>query len=404
MKLQDMLQERAKTAHDMREMHKLAEKEDRGFNSDEDQKWSAMSARIDELDGRIEREKRAASLVGITDQQIEDMKPEDVKQMEKKGEVTERQAFSALIRSTSPGLSGLSKDQLSAIKRAQAVGTDSAGGYLVPEGFYNEIVSAMADYSGVEQVAYSFATESGNDLPIPTDDDTGNAGAILAENTQDSEQDITLGVKTLGAYKYTSRIIRVPIELIQDSAFDMDAYLQRKFSERLGRGRAAHFAAGTGSGQPLGINGATSGKTAAAVAAVTFDELLDLKHSVDPVYRKTGLARWFMNDSTFLAVKKLKDGDSRPLWQPDVGSAVPATLDGSPYTIDNGLPDMAASAKPVVYGDPSGYWIRNVKGMTFTRMVERYADYHQIGFVAILRTDADVVDVGKLRSLTMAAS
>ena len=105
MKLQDMLQERAKTAHDMREMHKLAEKEDRGFNSDEDEKWSAMSARIDELDGRIEREKRASSLVGITDEQIDGMKPEAVKEMEKKGDVTERQAFSALIRSTSPGRS-----------------------------------------------------------------------------------------------------------------------------------------------------------------------------------------------------------------------------------------------------------------------------------------------------------
>ena len=402
MKLQDMLQERAKTAHDMREMHKLAEKEDRGFTSDEDEKWSKMSDRIDELDGRIEREKRASSLSGYTEEQIEGMKAEEQRQEERKQEVPHSEAFGALIRSTEPGLSGIPAEHREILKRAQSVGTNSAGGFTVPEGFYAEIMTAMQAFGGVRGVATVVPTDSGANLPVPSNDDTGNSGAIIAENATDSEQDTTFGSVTLGAFKYTSRIIKVSYELLQDSAFDMEAYLQARFGERLGRATSAHYAAGTGSGQPQGVNAATSGVTAAAVAAVTYDELLDLKHSVDPAYRSA--SRFMFNDSTFLAVKKLKDGDSRPLWQPSVSDQTPALIDGSPYTIDQGLPNMAASAKPIVFGDFSGYFIRDVMGVTFVRMVERFADAHQVGFVAILRSDGKIVDTAKLRAMTMAAS
>lgn len=400
MKLQDLLQERGQVATQMRDLHKTAEQEDRGFNADEKEKWDSLDSKLDELDSRIETEKRASSLVGYTEEQIEGMKPEG-KREEEQREVTSSDAFSTLLRSTEVGASGLSQEQKEALVRAQSKGTDSAGGYLAPDEFAGQIISAMAAYGGIRGAATVMSTETGNTLDIPTNDDTGNTGSILAENAQDGDQDLTFGNAQLGAYKYTSNIIRVPVELLQDSAFDLDAFISAAFAERLGRATAAHYAAGTGTAQPQGLSAATSGKTAAAAAAVTYNELLDLKHSVDPAYRGNG--SWVFNDSTFLAIKKLQDGNGRPLWQPDVAQGSPGLIDGSSFIIDQGMASMAANAKPIVFGDVSGYWIRDVAGITVRRLVERYADYHQVGFVAIMRTDGKIVNGNGLRALTMAA-
>lgn len=400
MKLQDLLQERGQVATQMKELYANTEKEDRGFSADEKESWDKMSDKIDELDGRIEAEKRASSLSGYTEEDIQAMKPESVREAEQ-SQVTASDAFSALLRSTEVGTTGLSQEQKEALTRAQAKGTDSAGGYLAPNEIANQIVTSMAAYGGIRGAATVMSTENGNTLDIPTNDDTGNSGSILAENTQDSEQDLTFGNASLDAYKYTSNIIRVPVELLQDSAFDLDSFITAQFAERLGRATSAHYAAGTGTGQPQGLSSATSDVTAAATGAVTYNELLDLKHSVDPAYR--GNASFVMNDATFLALKQLVDGNGRPLWQPDVAQGTPGLLDGSPFIIDQGMASMAANAKPVVFGDVSGYWIRDVMGITVRRLVERYADYHQVGFVAILRTDGAIINGNGLRALTMAA-
>ncbi|MCP5011983.1 MAG: phage major capsid protein, partial [Aestuariibacter sp.] len=197
----------------------------------------------------------------------------------------------------------------------------------------------------------------------------------------------------LDAYKYTSKIIRVSVELMQDSAFDLNAYIASALGERLGRATAAHFATGTGSSQPNGLmTAATSAFTAASATALTRAELVALKHSVDPAYRAN--AKFVFNDTTLLALKGLVDGDGRPLWQPAIADAVPATIDGDRYVIDQGVASIATGVRSVGYGDMSKYIIRRVKGFTLVRLVERYADYHQVGFVAFMRTDADLLDAG----------
>lgn len=415
MKLQDLLQERAKIAHDMRELNANAEKEDRGLSTDESQKWDRMCEKLDELDGRIEREKKVSSLAGLNESDIEELRSkgqintgENQSQSDPKADY--EAAFRSFMRSTEPGLSGMTREQKETLKRsykadearAQGKGTASAGGYLVPEDFVNLLTKTQIKFGGIEQFATVFNTENGRDIPLPTNDDTANDGSILAENTADGEQDTTFGEVIMKAYKYTSDIIKVSYELLEDEAFNLEAFLAEIMGERIGRAKAADFAAGDNSSKPQGLNGATSGVTAAATGAVTYDELLDLRHSVDPVYQVTG--RWVMNDATFLAIKKLQDSDGRKLWQPDVAQSVPATLDGRPYVIDQGLPNMAANAKPIVFGDLSGYAVRNVRGVMMNRLVERYADAFQVGFMAWQRADGRILNAGKLRAMTMAAA
>ena len=198
--------------------------------------------------------------------------------------------------------------------RAQSIGTDSAGGYTGPTGFVSEIETALLAYGGMRQVATVLRTADGNDLPFITVDDTSNTGSILGENSAVSNQDVTFGQTTLNAFKWTSDQVLVSVELMQDNAVNLPQYLGGLLGERIGRSVNTYMTTGTGSSQPNGIvtAAADSGISAGSATAVTYAELVDLEHSVDPAYR--GKAVFMMNDSTVKALKKLVDGDSRPLW------------------------------------------------------------------------------------------
>lgn len=279
------------------------------------------------------------------------------------------------------------------IVAAQSVGTTTAGGHTTFPGFVQNLEQAMLQFGGMRQVSTILRTATGSALDWPTVNDTSNTGALLSENVQDSEQDVTFGNLTIDAYKYTSKIVRVSVELMQDSAFNMGGTLGSLLGERLGRIQNTHATTGTGSSQPNGIvTAATLGKTAASASALTMDELLDLQASVDPAYRSN--ASWMFNDATRNAIRKLKSTDSVYHWQPGAVSGDPDRLFNDPITINQDMASITNSAKTVLYGALSKYLMREVLGVTLVRMNERYADYHQVGFVAIMRFDGDLLDAG----------
>lgn len=313
----------------------------------------------------------------------------------------ESQAFTAFLRGGITGLDGDQRQLMMArreqmnIQAAQGVGTDSTGGYLVPEDFRAKLEQAMQAFGGVREVATILPTAGGNDLPMPTVNDAANKGAILAEQAADSEQGITFGSLTLGAYKYTSKIVLVSIELLQDSAIGVDGIVSGLLGERLARIYNEHFTTGTGTSQPNGIvTAATLGKTGASgqTTSVTVDDLVDLEHSVDPAYRNT--ARFMFKDSTLKAIKKLKDGDDRPMWTSGLAFKEPDSILGYPFVINQDMAAMAINAKSILFGDMSKYLIRDVLGIQMVRLSERYAEKFQVAFIAFGRTDADLLDAG----------
>ncbi len=288
--------------------------------------------------------------------------------------------------------------------RAQTV-TTSGGGYLIPQGFVNQLEASMKAFGGMRQAATVFSTDTGNDLPWPTYDDTSNVGELLAINTAANPQDVTFGQIVFKAYKYSSKQVLVPIELMQDSAFDLSSMLAAVFGERIGRLQNQHFTTGDNSGKPQGvITGASSGVTAAATNAVTADELLDLFHSVDPAYRTGPKVYWMFSDSTFKAIRKLKDGQGAYLWQPGLRVGETDTLFGKPFIINQDCPSLATGNKPILFGDFSKYKIRDVMGISVLRLDERYAEYAQVGFVAFSRADGRTLDAGTdpIKYITMA--
>lgn len=281
------------------------------------------------------------------------------------------------------------------IQAAQSVGTTTAGGFLVPQSFSDRLEVALKYYSGVMENAEVIETDSGADMPWPTVNDTTQVGAILAENATISAQDVTFASVTLKAYMYTSKLIAVSLQLMQDSFFNMENLIADIAGERLGRIFNTHFTTGTGSGQPNGIvTAAASGKvgTTGQTTSVIYDDLIDLIHSIDPAYRRG--SKWMANDSSIKVVRKLKDSQNRPLWEPSVQAGQPDTLLGYPVVTNNDVAAMAANAKSILFGALNKYKVRRVRGMTLMRLNERYADALQVGFFAFARVDGNLIDAG----------
>jgi len=411
-RLKTLLDKRANAWSQAQDIRTRAEADGYNLTTEEDETWQRALDDVEKLSKQIEVEERHARLNAIAPAaesvaptQRDDVDPEA-------GEY--RQAFNAMLRR---GVGRLSADQQSVLERgfgeidtrALSSVTDAAGGYTVPDEFSNRLVETMKAYGGLLGIVDVLTTASGTDLLWPTNDDTANEGAILDENTQISEQDVAFGQGKLKAYTYTSKLIRVPLQLLQDSAIDIEAFLARRIGERIGRAVAGHIATGAGTTQPVGVANATVGFDVGVTGAtgntttVTYDSLVDLEHSVDPAYR--GSAQYAMNDLTLAAIRKLKDSQNRPLWVPSVAGGVPSTINGRPYTIDNKLPAPAANAKSILFGDfKTGYIARRVSGAQVLRLSERYADFLQVGFFGFARWDGVIQDAAAVKAYKHSAT
>lgn len=285
-------------------------------------------------------------------------------------------------------------------KRA-AMGTTSGavGGYTVPNEAMRPLEAALLAYGAMRGEATVIRTDSGASLPLPTSNDTTNKGAILTENSAASEVDVTFGQLTLDAYKYSSKYLLISVELLQDSAVNVAEWIGQALGIRIGRITNDHFTTGTGSSQPNGlVTAATLGKTAAAVATVTYDEMVDLIHSVDPAYRDNG--EFMFHDGGLKMLKKIKvlqysgDATGIPLWSPGLSPGQPDSILGYPYVVNQSMTTPATGVKSILFGDFSKYIIRDVRDITLIRLDERFAEYHQVAYLAFSRHDGDLLDAG----------
>jgi HK97 family phage major capsid protein len=286
------------------------------------------------------------------------------------------------------------------------IGSYSSLGYLVPTGFVDRVEQATKYFCPflTEGFCNVIKTDTGNALPFPVSDDTGNVATIVAEAGTVSELDITAGQVILQAYKLSSGVIKASMELLQDSSIDIEGWLSARFGERYGRGLEALFTTGTGIAQPTGIltalsnNGveatiavgssANDGSDATGANSVGYTDLVDLEHSVDPTYRRN--AKYMFADSTLASLKKLLDKYGRPLWAPGITAGDPATVNGYSYIINQSMPAIAASNQSMLFGDFSKFTIRRVMDLSVQRLVELYAANGQVGFQSFARVDSNL--------------
>ena len=273
------------------------------------------------------------------------------------------------------------------IRNALQVGVDTEGGYLCPDTFENQLVTGLTAKNIVRGLAHVISTSSGQHK-IPVVANRGTASWVEEEGPI-PEGDDTFGQQYIGAHK-VGTLIKVSEELLNDSAFDLEAYFVAEFARRIGNKEEEAFLNGDGAGKPTGIlNDADVGVTAASATAITADELIDLFYSLPAPYRANAV--WVMNDSTMRYIRKLKDTTGQFLWQKALHEGEHETLLGKPIYHSPFAPEVAAGAKPILFGDLSYYWIGDRKGITFRRLNERYADTGQVGFLASKRLDGKLI-------------
>ena len=283
---------------------------------------------------------------------------------------------------------------------ALQIGTDSEGGYLVPDEYENTLIEKLHDENIIRQYATVIKSSNG-DKKIPVVSGYGEA-TWTDEEAAYTESDDSFGVITLGAHKLTS-IIKVSEELLNDSAFDLEQYISKEFVRRMAAAEENAFINGTGTGRPTGIlQTAETGKTTAAAAAITADEIIDLYHSLRSPYRKNAV--FIANDSTVKAIRQLKDSNGMYLWQPGLKEGQPDTLIGNRIISSAYMPEIGAGKKPILFGDISYYWIADRQGRTFQRLNELYAETGQVGFRTFQRVDGKLTLAETVKTLACKAS
>ena len=277
-----------------------------------------------------------------------------------------------------------------AIVNALQVGTDTEGGFLVPDEFEHTLIQRLEEENFFRRIATVIQTNSG-DRKIPIVASKGTASWIDEEGLY-PESDDAFGQITLSAYKLGT-LIKVSEELLNDSAFNLENYIATEFGRRIGSKEEESFFIGDAVGKPTGIladtGGAEIGVTAASSTAITADEIIDLYYSLRVPYRKNAI--WIMNDATVSAIRKLKDGQGQYLWEPSMVAGTPNKILGCEVITSPYVPTAAAGAKTVAFGDFSYYWIGDRQGRTFKRLNELYATTGQVGFLGNQRVDGKLI-------------
>lgn len=298
-------------------------------------------------------------------------------------------------------------EQAVAIRNAMSTTTPAEGGYTVPSEISDMVIQKLKAFGGMREVAEIITTDSGNPLSFPTNDGTGEVGEIVSENTGAATGETTFGTVGLNVFKYSSKKIALPIELIQDSAVDVVAFVVARLAERIARIQNTHFTVGAGTTVPDGIiTRASAGKTGTTgqTLTVTYDDLVDLKHSVNRAYRSN--AKFMMNDLSVAIVSKLKDTTGRPIWTPGITEGAPDMLLGHPIVTNDDVAVMAANAKSIVFGDLSQYKIRDVRNSTSIRRFDdsAFALNGQVGFCGWQRSGGNLIDTAAVKLYVNSAS
>ena len=288
------------------------------------------------------------------------------------------------------------------IQNALQVGTDSEGGYLVPDEFERTLIEALQEENIFRQLANVIMTSSG-DKKIPVVAAKGSASWVDEEGVI-PESDDAFGQVSIGAYKLAT-MIKVSEELLNDSVFNLEQYIAKEFAKRIGSKEEEAFFVGDGIGKPTGIFNATGGGgvgvTTASASAITMDELMDLFYSLKSPYRKNAV--FITNDATIKNIRKLKDGNGQYLWQPSLTAGQPDTILNRPIKTSAYVPVIASAAKTIAFGDFSYYWVADRQGRAFQRLNELYAATGQVGFKATQRVDGKLILAEAIKVLQMKA-
>ena len=400
MTLNEMLEKRKNLLNTMDGFLDTHKNSNGALSVEDDATYSKMEKEFDELTASITRAQRRANM------EMEMNKPVNAPITAKPMVMTEQE------ENTGRGSKAYKKNFWNAMRRKQMtpemsnalqIGTDSEGGFLVPDEYETTLVEALEEENIFRKLAHVISTSSG-DRKIPVVASKGSASWVDEEGTIPDSDDAFSQV-SIGAYKLGT-LIKVSNELLNDNVFNLESYISKEFARRIGAKEEDAFFNGNGTGKPVGIFNATGGAevgvTAASATVITADEIIDLFYSLKAPYRKKAV--WILNDATIKTIRKLKDNNGNYLWQPALTAGTPDTILGRPVYTSSYVPTIAAGAKTIAFGDFSYYWIADRAGRNFKKLSELYAANDQTGFVATQRVDGKLILPEAIKVLKMKAS
>jgi HK97 family phage major capsid protein len=383
-KIQELREQRAKVWEQAKAFLDEHRQENGLIKTEDNEAYEKMEGEVVNLGKEIERLERQEmmdrELSAATTKSLAS-RPEKMKE-EKTGRATDayKSAFWGTMRNkVNPS-----------VQNALQIGTDSEGGFLVPDEYEKQLIQALEEANILRKLCHVITTSYG-DRKIPVVASHGSA-AWMDEEAAFTESDEAFTQVTLSAYKLGT-MLKVSDELLNDSYFDLESYIATEFARRIGAAEEEAFLIGDASSKPTGLlhatGGASLGVTAASTTAITLDEVLDLYHSLKASYRRN--AAFLVNDATIKQIRKLKDGQGQYLWQPSLKAGTPDTILNRPVITSQYMPTAAAGAKTILFGDFNYYWIADRQGRTFKRLNELYAANGQVGFLASQRLDAKLI-------------
>lgn len=396
--IKELSERKLNIIHEQRSILNKIEAENRSANDSEKNQIAAQDKDLATLDERIsnlsklfDHEQRSVS--NSDKKSVSSFVAPETEQGSEEREAKNKKSFAKFLRT------GVLDHDIET--RAIGVGSAAVG----TRDFFGGIVQSAKAFNAVmKSGAEVLQTSSGTDFSIMCSDDTGNVGQLLGENTEETNMtDATLTNVILKAYKFSSKMMRVSLELFQDAGFDVEGYVAGLAGERIGRSLNSYFTTGTGSSQPKGVVAASSaGKTAASTTTFTADELLDFVHSIDPAYRDMPGFRLMMHDTVLAFIRKFKDSQNRYLIEYGTNGA-PDKILGYNYVVNNDMDSAFTTGKKLVLaGDFSRYKIRLVNQTETLRLSERYAEFGQVGFISFVRADANLADSNAIKHFKLA--
>lgn len=389
-----LLEMRANLWEQMKATLDKAATEKRELTVEEQTGYDERNGDLDRLDERIksvrESEQRAkdaeASLAAILAKPQEREAGGDDKSAELRAFLAGESGKSFEVRAGRR----MSTDEFRTLSKLSA----GAGANTVKTSFYDRLIAHLIEVSGILMAGPTVLnTSTGEQIQVPKTT-AHSTGALFAEAATITNSDPTFGQVPLDAFKYAV-LIQVSNELLNDTSVDLEGYIAMQAGRAVGNAFGAHAIVGTGTAQPNGlVTAATLGITGgtAVSGAFTADNLIDLMFSVIAPYRNSPSCAWLLKDSTLASVRKLKDTTNQYLWQPSLQIGAPDVLLGKPVYTDPNVAAPALSAKSVVFGDISQYFVRMVDGIRFERSDDFAFSSDLATFRCIIRADGDLVD------------
>lgn len=382
MNFKELEEKRAQLQEEMESLLSTAKSEERAMTEEESAKFDGLEKEIKNIDATLAAEKRAEELkITKKEEPMPEVRAEETKVTEE----SEVRAFEAFVR-----------NNLEELRAGEQQLTEGNNGAIVPTTIANKIIEEVRDMVPFLTLGDVYNTNGKLSVPVYSEDSTNyinadyvDEGTSLVDNIGEFTS-VDLTGYVIGALALVSN------KLISNTEINITDFVVRKVAEAIAEKLETEFVVGTNN-KITGVLGATVRVTAAATGTITYDELVSLKHSIKKRFRKN--AKWIMNDATYEAICKLKDGTHQPYFKDDEYKIL-----GCEVLISDSMPTMAASAKAIVFGDLSGYSIKMTKKVEVKILRERFAERNMVGVIGYGEYDGKITDGKKLAVLQMKAS